>query len=962
VKVKEGTVSGGSENLVVSAPLLSDEALELALVHFNGDLKITNIIDKRFFGNLGVEQARDDLIEKLVDRPTSELRADGVVRGFDVLEIPFRDDETGMQALPVQGGVAYVSGVRVAVETQRVLIQSYDDAVVLVPNQTLIVALNHFGSLQAFKKGLGDLLTDGYAPSSEYGHLLPLYQVELDDTAVISNVIDLRLFTNNLDAKLELIVDEASDTNVVGNFRSLEGALLYAASYPNREHLTVKIINSVFPARQIVVPNGVSLLGGSNWGGQGTHQIVNENTLGTSFIVLEGNNRLENLEITSTVATLGGALVEVAGDNVLVEKCAFNFEADPTSTAADVGVLVSTSATKDVQISNNRFDTIYSGVVSLFGIEGLKIIHNQITNLKGTGGISTGIALGNSARTVVENTITDNFISVPSVVSPSDIRGISVDVGSAFTTLKLNNNTVLHAALNTMTNGIRVENAAATGSTLAQLFVSGNLVSGIKLDDNNIWGLYIADTDNALITNNLFENIGVSSGNSAVGVIEIGANVGFVEVANNVLKNCDVRRGIEITSTTKSNLNSNTLDTLGMLAYYISGAGVNSSITNNQLVGPGLKGIRWTGTNSTIANNNLSQPASGSDYAFQEHALYVQTSDADISNNTITGMIYNEGSIGFTNVGSGRNRLKIIGNTFSGTKFAKGMELFGDGHVISNNRLLNVADYSTGTHLIELNSVSNALVMGNLLRGNTASAIQAITALNTSTIANNTIDARDAAGTATTISHAFVLDVAANCFVAGNQILNNGGTIGTNTIGTSTETSFGTNSIAQNSGFKDFRNLHASDATASYDIVNAEYTWAMKSDDYWELFDTAVTTRVIYFPIELPNGVALLSVQAQGVTNGNGVLTIRGFRKDRSSSSFSFAPISSSGTITSSPFGKIGGAGNAADGLVATTTNTATGEVIDNYSYNYYVAITHTGGSATPSTIQIHGLSLVFKY
>lgn len=958
VKVKDGTVSGGSENLVVSAPLPADEAMELALVHFNGDLKITNVVDKRFFGNLGVEQARDDLIEKLVDRPTGELRADGVARGFDVLNIPFQDDQTGMQALPVQGGVAYVNGVRVAVETQRVLIQSYDDMRVLVPNQTLLVALNQFGSLQTFNKALGDLLTDGYAPSSEYGRLLPLYQVELDDAGIISDFIDLRLFINNLDAKLELIVDEASDTNIIGNFRSLEGALLYAASYPNKEHLTIKIVNSVFPSRQIVVPNGVSLLGSSNWGGQGTHQIVNENALGASFIVLEGNNRLENLEITSTVATLDGALVEIAGDNVLVEKCAFNFGADPTSTAADVGILVSTSATKDVQVSNNRFDTIYSGVVSLFGVENLKIINNKVTNLKGTGSISSGISIGNSARAVIENIVNNNFISVPSVVSPADIRGISVDVGSNLTTLRINDNTILHTALNTMTNGIRVENVAATGSTLAQLFISGNLISGIKLDDNNIWGIYVADTDNAFISENMIENVGIAS-NTSVGAIEISSNVGFASIMGNTIKNCILTRGIEITGTNKAAISNNTLDTLGTNAYYISGAGINSSITNNQLVGPGLKGIRWTGTNSTIANNNLSQPASGSNYAFSEHAIYVQTSDCDISNNTITGMI-SIGSIGFTNVGSGRERLKIIGNTFSGSQMSKILEIFSDGHVISNNRILN--NVSSSTSMIQLNSVSNSVVMGNLLRGSASSAIQAVTALSAVTIANNIIDARNIGDGATTISNALVLDVASNCFVAGNQILNNFGTVGSNTIGTSTETSFSNNSIGANSGFKDFRNLHASIATASYDTGTSTYTWAQKGNNYWELFNTSSITRVLYFPIELPNGVRLLSVQAQGLLNGDGTLTIRAFRKDRSSSTFAGAAISSSGTITSSPFGKIGGAGNAADGLVATTTNSASGELIDNYSYSYHVTITHTGGSSTPSTIQIHGLSLVFRY
>jgi len=497
VKVTAGTIVDGTEIIAVQPPLNYDESFQLCALHFNGTLSITNTIDKRFFGNLSANQVRDDFIELFSQRPISDLRSDGVARGFDVMDIPFVDSITQMQALPLRGGIAYVNGVRLTVETQKVIVPSFDEEGTMLNNARRIIGINEFGSIRVFSDELGELLSDGYNASIEFGKILPLYQITINN-GVIDAVTDLRLFINNLDNKLELIVDETN--NVVGNFRSLEGALLYASSYPHREHLTIKIINSVYPNGQVIVPDGISIIGGAPYGGNERHQIVNTLELGNSFLVLSGNNRLENIEIVSELATTNGALVEVANGNVNIEKCLLRFNEDVTSTDSDVGILVSVNASQDVKIVNNKIDTVYSGIVSLEGCNRLVVKENVITNLAGTGGVSNGIKIGSVSREVANVSIADNIIEVPSVVLESDIRGIFVDIGETIEELRIVNNSIVHTASNTMTNGIRIENELATGNKAAKVFILNNQIQGIALDDNDVWGIYISSVEDGKIS------------------------------------------------------------------------------------------------------------------------------------------------------------------------------------------------------------------------------------------------------------------------------------------------------------------------------------------------------------------------------------------------------------------------------------------------------------------------------
>ena len=606
VRIGPGTVSSSSTTFVVNPLLNEDEVLHICTVHFDGDTAITNIVDSRLFGTLSANQIRDDFIELFSQRPIDDLRSNGVARGFDLLDMPYIDILTGMQALPLSGGTAYVRGARVLVETQKVIVPSLDDSGDIITNQVFIIGINEFGSLRAFDDELGEILSDGYNSSAIFGRILPLYEVTIG-SGLISRVVDIRRFINDLDEKIEIIVDESN--NVVGNFRALEGALLYAQKFPGAEKLTIKIVNSVFPAREIIVPNGISLLGAVPYGG-GAHRIVNENNLNSNFITLEGNNRLENLQIESDTVQIDAPLVFLNGNNISVEKCLITFTdaASISSRSEDLGIRIGTNATDNIRIINNRIDNVSSGIESTFGVDNIIIKDNEILNVKGVSAAASGIKIGSSARGAANIDISHNRIKIPNALL-STIRGIFVDVDNTIDVLRIETNNIIHdeASQDTMTDGIKIENVSASGNKVENLFITNNLILGIKLDDNNISGIFVADTECAKIDNNILRQIG-NAGNTGNSAICIDEDVDFATITNNVMEDCIVNTGIKLTGDNHKASGNRIRNTTNSSTDFISIEGDNMSITNNILQGTGDNGFAGVGVISgvTISGNTIS--------------------------------------------------------------------------------------------------------------------------------------------------------------------------------------------------------------------------------------------------------------------------------------------------------------------------------------------------------------------
>lgn len=976
VRVGPGSIPGGLELVTVNEPLNFDESMSIASAHYNGSLSITSIVDTRQFGNLSASEVRDDFIEIFSSKPVSDLRSNGVARGFDVLDLPYYDSITNMEALPVQGGIAYVNGARVAVETQKVIIPSHDSEGNILNDVRRIVAINDLGSMTVVSDEIGELLFDGYNSSAAFGKLLPLYEVTLVNGG-ISQVTDIRLFINNIDEKIELIIDESN--NVVGNFRSLEGALLYATKYPNKEKLTIKIINTVTPTRAISIPDGISLLGDAPFGGDGKHRILNNvgSFNGSALITLEGNNRLENIAVESESAELQASLVDIQGSNVNVEKCLFKYGEAITSNSTLTAINVANSAQDRVRIVDNRISTVYTGISSVWGCNDLIIENNIISNLSGTGGISYGILVSTLTRPVDSITVRNNTIKVPSVVQPSDIRGIAVDLREDIEILRVELNSIMHTVENAMTNGIRIasEVDGGTGNNIDQLFLLDNYITGIRLDDNGVYGIYLDDIDSASVHRNSILNTGVSGANrSDTAMILLGSRVNFAEVDNNVLKNGDVQRGIIFNNTSgRINITNNTMYNLGDEAQYIRGTAPWSNISNNTLTGPGKIGIRWTGARSKITSNILNATGVGT-YAFEEHAIFVQTSDIDIINNTITDMRYDGGvgSIFITNANAASDRIKITGNTFSGDAVYKFLDIYGSNHLISNNKFFNESrNTSNGSFGIFLNQVTDSLINGNAFDGGTNSISSALhsgaSAVTGLTITNNNTTEDSIFTAAIVFDNSGVED----CFLSGNRFYESSS--GENIIGSTTPNP---NLVGINLGMKDRRSYPAALGTTAYETLSGESEphWAMKTSggSYWEVGRAAFSgSRLLYFPItDVPNGAQITRIDIlmrTGVNNAASGWTIKGIKRDLDQVDGNGDSITSTFTYISS------NTANGTDASAITSgssdvTNFVTslesdGEIVDYSDQQYFLEISNTEATPPdPDEIRVYGITIRFTY
>lgn len=978
-----GTISGGIEVVTISPPQVLDEAMELCSVHFDGTLTITNITDTRLFGNMSANEVRDDFIEVFSQRPVDDLRSNGVVRGFDLMDIPYLDDISQMQALPIRGGTAYVNGVRVTTETQKVIVPSYDEEGLLLNDARRVIGINEFGSIQSYSDELGEILSDGYASSVRFGKILPLYRINIT-AGGITDVVDLRLFINNLDDKIDLIVDETN--NVVGNFRTLEGALLYAENYPGAEKLTVRIMNTVTPSSAITVPRGVSLLGNSPYGGDSKHQIIADTAFGNKFITLSGDNRLENLEISAGVNNYNETLVFVNGSNVIVDKCLMQYEGTVTSDSGDVAIEIGSEAINNVRITNNHINNVFTGIAGLYGTERLFIVDNEITELAGTGGISVGISLGTASLAVDSLIVRGNTIKVPDLASASDVRGIQIDVANNIKLVRLDSNYIQHDDLTEMTNGIRIESVNSTNARIRQLYITDNYINGIKMDDNEVFGMYIKDVDDLIIEGNKLQNIGVDGDtNNDVAVIRINSNVINASIVNNILKDCDVGAGIELeygdgyNNTGRTIVANNILRNLGTAAWHITTNVSHSNITGNTLVGPSSQGIRVTGTRSIVSNNHLSKPNDGSatDYAFSDRAIHIQTSDVDVMNNSITGMEYSQLSIGITNVNTSRERIKIVGNTISGTKMAQLIQLYGSGHVVCDNRLLNAAKAdSTDSFFIELNTVSTTLISGNVFQGegtrcitNRVRGTTTDTLLSNTTIVNNDVNVEFSGNSP--FGPILLQDTTGNtvtaCLVANNRIPVDSPSVSRIGVTSPTSTIVNSNVIGINVGLTDTTNIPFNSAITTYNVIDgySHPHWIIEdTNDYWSIATfSSNEARTLYFPISgPPNGAKLVGVRVTGEygdIDDSSTFTLEVFKKSMNQSNF---PVESLSLITdpnadlrSDSFGQRGGIGDV---------NLTSEEVINYDESSYFVAITSTGVMSQQEgrDTQIHGLIVTFRY
>lgn len=990
VNILPGGISGVIEVITVNDPVPADQALLLCTAHFNGTLSVTSLIDERLFGNLAADQIRDDFITMFSQQPVADLRSDGVAEGFDIMDIPYYDSVTDMQALPLRGGVAYINGVRASVESQKVIIRSFDEFGDKI-NSDKIVGIDDTGSIQVFDDALSEMLTDGYNSSATFGKILPLYKITVSN-GDLGCIIDLRRFINNLDERLDTIVDETN--NIVGNFRSLEGALLYAANYPGKERLTIRIINSVAPVNPITVPDGVSLVGGAPYGGDNKHQIINHYNHVSGFITLEGNNRVENLDIVSDTVGLQGALLTASGPNVDIDKCLLRFIGTISSNSNDRGVNI-TSRT-DVRVTNTKIDNVYIGISCEDGCDNLWITGNHITGVSGVGSpisapTSSGIRLGSETRSFENGTIINNIIEIETTAN-TDLRGINVDVGESIGILRISGNKIMgeldNLDENHFTNGVRVANESDTGNTIGQLILLDNYIENVRMHDNQVYAIYVEDVNRVLIANNVISNAAVFDTNYGdTACIWINDNVETLDINNNVLTGGGALRGIYVYSTdTLTSITGNTINQIGSagntdpanpFSVYVYGNAHRANVSDNKLIGPGDYGIFWKGERSKISSNHLSTPDPSTDYAFKI-GIKFQASYIDIMNNMIMDMT-DEESVGIVNHNTANEGAKISGNTIEGDTMVNLVKLKGNYHVISGNRFKNDTKATAeDTYFVEFDSnIESVSISGNIFEGKGTAFIHSSNTISGLSILNNTMLAVDTS-ILTEAPIRLTNSSVSDCMVAGNIMppksdASNDYYSLENVIGvTPSQFVYNQNTIGINRGLLDNISVHAAGAISGYDsnvATEAHSHWAFNDTAaYWELNTTISDACMLYFPINgLPNGATLKSIHIQGKLGSQGASpTIAAQIYKRSVNKADAAsPIQAvSAELSITATGEF--VNTTSTGLVdehPTNPGEEIFEVINYAESAYYLQIKYTCANTTdPSNVQIRGITINFRY
>jgi len=701
------TVGPGFITVTVVSPLPDDEALLLCTAFFNSELNITNIIDNRMFGNLGIEKIRSDTIEFLSQRPLAELRSDGVVRGFDLADAEYFDSITGMQAVPLTGGVAYVDGVRIATDTQKVILQSFDSSSSLI-TANKIIGINELGTIQELDYSLETLLIDGYdGYETAFGRVLPLFYVPIINGLIDKlGIIDIRRFINNLDDKIELIVD-GTQNNLIGTFTTLEGALLYAQNYPSAEKLTIKIVGSVFPSMPLSVPSGVSIVGSTLYGS--SQQIIGR-TVSGPVITLNGNNRLENIKIISSPDVY--SVISVAGSNINIEKCFIGFSSSVGSNAGCSAVNLAGNFS-NVRIVDSLIDTVYNGISSTNTIQNLLIDGNAFTNVSGIGTSllpSCAINLACADQYGTGISISNNTIAVSASSSSADIKGIYINLADAYgvNDIRIINNYIQQGPYSSgMSDGIRV--LASSSGRINNLVIRDGYISGVNLADNKIYGIYCSGAENIFINHNTISYCGaasVSPGFTNNYGIYVADGFSFSEVFDNTLLNCDFTTGISVAPTGTP----------------VSGP---ATISSNNLISIGTKctnGIQATGQVAgnygfMICNNTIN---SNSGVANQ---LINTVGDLlSINGNRLSSSVNSTYGILFSGT-SGAAGISVIGNIFNGTITNS---IYGAGTPFTKCTLNSNASTTSPTSSIHLPYAdASCLIVGNNFYGAGGSSVGA---------------------------------------------------------------------------------------------------------------------------------------------------------------------------------------------------------------------------------------------
>lgn len=560
--------------------------------------RLKHLDDTRLFGTVGRADVRDDYTRDNITYPRSLLRGGGVIRGMETSGV-------GTGTLIVGGGEVLANGMLAVINGGSITIP--EDGNPLTYN----LFVDEEGALQFLNDGeyITNVIT---TPTVEEiiasTDRTIIAQVDVSGANLITAIRDLRRFVNNLDNRVDLIVEENTMTH--GSFASLHAAVNYinaSGDLPVQKTIKIRgeIIMDMSSVSGITLPNGIILEGDGNSYGvsYGSKIIVNNNTTGAAVVVPGQNCIIRDLAfeaVNGNTNLASGFVGSYTGDfeNLRINNCSFTFPNQATNFYAisaetlytcyiqdcifencGRGINVNDSAA-NLYVKDNLFEDPYNYAIRLdTAVVNAEISGNYIRSIT-CDSTAYMISLEDGVyRVNVEN----NIISATTNAGVVSASKRMINVAEAGQFININNNTLVNT------------------SVANQGFGRGISVTGAS-DESDIMNLNITENQLQYFKNSVSCGIYIS-------------NASRIAISDNNLRFCN--RAIQLFTTTDSaQLTGNIIN-------------VEAEVSLNNIV-------HFVGVTNSIISNNVFRVENGTT---DKSVIYLQGSAGiSITGNTINAL------------------------------------------------------------------------------------------------------------------------------------------------------------------------------------------------------------------------------------------------------------------------------------------------------------------------------------
>jgi hypothetical protein len=606
--------------------------------------------DRRLFGTVGRKDVRNDFTRDYTSYPRSILRGSGILNGFDV-------DSTivvGTSTVIMNGGQSLTNGYIRAVGKKTLRIPT--DGVASTYN----LFINELGAPQLLKN---DQYVEPYisVPSVEEivrsSDKTMLWQITVNASNVITAIEDYRRYMNNLDNKVELIVEDTPENH--GSFASLRSAVNYLnASNPEElpTQKTIKICGTVYHdlyGSVLSLPDGTTIQGDPGlFDDYDSSKIILQNVSSNSFIIPGDNCSIRDLavvgDVGSSVTSLFGSWLNTILNGFEVRNCLLTDIRSSASTAMIVG-------TKTMDRC---------------------VFENCTVNFSTNAG--TGNYIFSSLNDIDDIIIRNCDFTFSSLTSANGNRIFNISSGDLLQCVFEHSNVTFPTVTGTGVNyGIIVSGAVDNSRMI------GNIFSCATLDtDNEYWAL-ATSFDNVYIDNCKFQNF---------------AEIISLQDLENVV------------------FNNNVIDGAQKIAY-ASNVAYRSSFIKNEIATSGvLVGalFDFSQVSSVFVKDNNITIAGASDSLID---VVVSSDQIVVKNNSITSTVsitnFYKGAISETNTYIDGNIFDLAGSSGSGLIRFTGVV---DGCYVTKNNITSSATLDNCIEFVyETSNSSNVFISDNVI-------------------------------------------------------------------------------------------------------------------------------------------------------------------------------------------------------------------------------------------------------